>query len=243
MNKEEIQPWDWQRILFGNSPALFMLEVVIRTIIMLLLLLIVMHLLGKKMSAAAGTLELSIIITLGAIVSVPLQIPERGILPSAIILFCVIVFYRLLSWLNFKSKKSEVLTIGNISLIIHDGIINLDELRKAALSHEQLFTQLRNKKIKSLGEVRRTYLEPGGSFSIIRESPPRPGLSVLPMADLELYEKTGRTRDFKSCTSCGFTRDAGNEPEKNIDCPVCGINNWDFSLFHEGKNKDGTSGF
>ncbi|CAN5609062.1 hypothetical protein BH23BAC1_BH23BAC1_51030 [soil metagenome] len=63
-------------------------------------------------------------ITLDAIVSVPMQSHERGIILAVIILACVIIFQRGLTCFNFKNRKLESITQGEVSLLVKDGVIN-----------------------------------------------------------------------------------------------------------------------
>ena len=49
MKKEEIEPWDWPRILFGQAPPEFLVEVLMRTLIVYLALQVVVRLMGKRM--------------------------------------------------------------------------------------------------------------------------------------------------------------------------------------------------
>ena len=104
MKKEEIKPWDWQRIFLGEAPAEFLLEVLIRTIVIYLVLLVVLRLLGKRMDGQLTLTEMAVMITLGAIVSVPMQIPDRGILMGVVALVCALIFQR--GW-NRVTVKNE----------------------------------------------------------------------------------------------------------------------------------------
>ena len=80
MKKEEIHRGDWHRILIGTAPTEFLLEVLIRTIIIYLFLLVTLRLMGKRMGGQLTISELAVMLTLGAIVSVAMQIPEKGLL-------------------------------------------------------------------------------------------------------------------------------------------------------------------
>jgi uncharacterized membrane protein YcaP (DUF421 family) len=71
MDPGSIRLTDWKRILFGTAPASFLLEVLARTAVMYVALLVVLRLLGKRMSGQITILEMAILISLGAIVSVP----------------------------------------------------------------------------------------------------------------------------------------------------------------------------
>ena len=79
MKKEDIQPWDWQRILFGQAPPEFLIEVFLRTTLIYLALLVVTRALGKRMGGQLSISELAVMVTLGAIVSPAMQIPQLGL--------------------------------------------------------------------------------------------------------------------------------------------------------------------
>lgn len=97
MKKEDIELTDWHRILVGNAPWEFLLEVLLRSVIMYLILLVGMRLLGKRMSANISIFEMGVMITLGAIISVPMQDAGRGMIPGIVVLACVIIFQRSIS--------------------------------------------------------------------------------------------------------------------------------------------------
>lgn len=227
MQKSDIHSWDWKRIMIGEAPVEFMLEVFLRTVVIFIILLIAMRIPGKKMKAGSSILEMGVMIVLGALVSAPMQTPEKGFLPFLVILVCLVMFRNVQSKLNVKYKQSEILIIGDVSLLIKDGILNAEELERAAISRTILFTQLRSNDIRSLGEVKRTYLESSGKFSIFKYEHPKPGLSVLPKDDLDLYKEITKSKDFLSCISCGFTK---NSTDYDFHCPVCGEEKWDNSL-------------
>jgi uncharacterized membrane protein YcaP (DUF421 family) len=88
MKKDEIHLEDIQRILFGQAPPQFLLEVFIRTVVIYISLLFIVRLLGKRMSGQLTIMEMAVMLTLGAIVSVPMQMPDRGLLQGALLLLC-----------------------------------------------------------------------------------------------------------------------------------------------------------
>src|SRR4051812_5875234 len=126
MKKYEVHLADWQRILFEQTPPVFLLEVFIRTVIIYIFLLFVLRWLGKRMSGQLTILEMSVMLTLGAIVSVAMQVPDRGITLSMVVLFCTLLFQRSLSWLGVKSAGLEELTQGKISTLLKDGVLDLE---------------------------------------------------------------------------------------------------------------------
>ena len=129
---------DWQRILFGDTPGIFSWEVVVRTVVIYLLFLVVMRLLGKRMSAQLTITELAVMIMLGGIVSVPMQIPNRGLLPAIVVLLCVLFYQRALSWLSLKKRKVELVVQGDVTILVKDGVLQINNMRNDSISTRYL---------------------------------------------------------------------------------------------------------
>jgi uncharacterized membrane protein YcaP (DUF421 family) len=223
MKKEEIQPWDFERILFGQAPAEFLLEVFVRTLTVYLLLMIVLRLLGKRMDGQLTLTEMAVMITFGAIISVPTQIPDRGILLGIIALVCVLAFQRGLNWLTVKNEAIEKTTQGTMSILVKDGILQLDEMRRAGISKQDLFATLRKEQIFNLGKIKRVYFEACGLMNIYQlEGKSKPGLPIMPSHQIELVKPQVRIEtEHMVCVNCGHIEHKGDKP-----CPTCGVNKW-----------------
>jgi uncharacterized membrane protein YcaP (DUF421 family) len=63
-----------ERILIGDGPWAFLIEVLPRAIVMYALLLISMRLMGKRVAAQLSITELAVILMLGAAIGVPIQV-------------------------------------------------------------------------------------------------------------------------------------------------------------------------
>src|SRR3954469_22392158 len=183
MKKFEIHLADWQRILFGQTPPVFLLEVLIRSVIIYIFLLLVLRWLGKRMSGQLTILEMAVMLTLGAIVSVGMQMPERGIALSMFVLICTLVFQRGLSSWGVRNARVEEITQGKISILLKDGVMDLDEMSRCRISRQQLLAELRSQGLLNLGEVRRVYLEACGLFTTIKMQKPLAGLPAIPPGD------------------------------------------------------------
>ena len=131
--------------------------------------------------------DISVMLTLGAIVSPIMQLPDRGIFLGLVILAGALAFQRGLTWLDFKSKRIEAITQGTESLLIADGILQLDAMSAARISKQQVFAQLRSEKIYNVRQVSRMYMEACGVFSIYTEEEEKPGLSTFPDTDREVH--------------------------------------------------------
>jgi uncharacterized membrane protein YcaP (DUF421 family) len=164
------------RILIGENPWSFLLEVSVRSAIIYVVLFITMRLMGRRMAAQLSVSELAVMITLGAAVGVPLQTVEQGLLSAAVLLVCALVFQRGLSTLSFRRRSIEVRIQGDVTLLLIDGRLLMGNLTASRLTPARIFSELQTQGVSQLGELRRVYLESTGDLSIVRFKRPRYGL-------------------------------------------------------------------
>jgi len=208
METAEIKLEDWQRILFGNTSPEFLIEVFIRTLIIYVALLLAVKWLGKRMSGQLTIIEMTVMITLGAIVSVPMQMPDRGLLQGLLILITALLLHRGITHLGHRSPKIENIVQGKPSVIVKNVVLQLAQMSADRISKQQLFSVLRSKKIFHLGKVRRVYLEPSGAFSILLAQEAHQGLPLYPPSDRDIIDNF--KADYKQllvCVNCGLMSD------------------------------------
>jgi len=218
MDKDQIHLSDIKRILLGEAPVNFLLEVFLRSIVAYIVLLVVVKLLGKRMSGRLTSTEIAVMLMFGAIVSGIMQIPDRGVIEGSFGLVIVILLQRLVTLWTTRNKKFEDIVLGKMNILIRDGVMLADELAKEKISRNQLFAMLRSKKISQLGEVKRLYMETSGSFSIFQADTPPPGLSVLPDEDESLYNSQETEKGKKVCYDCGTLYDEAQLPHACTTC-------------------------
>jgi uncharacterized membrane protein YcaP (DUF421 family) len=233
MKKEDIIPWDWQRILFGNAAPEFMIEVFVRTIVMFLLMLIVLRLLGKRMDGQLALSEMAIMILLGAIVSPGMQIPERGIAIGVIALTCLLLFNRLLNRVSVEHENLEALAQGRISILVKDGVMQLDVMKHAGISRQNLFAALRERGHYNLSTIRRVYFEACGMMNVYTRERASAGLPLFPDGEAEVIRKQFNiSTDCVACVTCGRV-------EKVVAishaCANCGASEWTHAVIEEAK--------
>jgi len=219
MNKEEIHLDDIARILFGNAPPDFLLEVALRSVIMYIALVIIVRYLGKRTNALLTITERAIFITLGAIVSQPMLGPPNGIVTGILALLCMLFFQRMVTLSFFKSRRWQQLVQGKEHVVVRDSVLDLKVLKQIYVTKNQLFEMMRSKDIRHLGQVKRVYFEAAGSLSIYKYPETRPGLSIL--RSHESDEMIRKHPTEKVCNQCG------NGQQNRADkCSVCGSEKW-----------------
>lgn len=220
MDKDDIKINDWYRILFGEAPPEIIVEVAIRSIILYIGLVFVVRLLGKRTNSILTITERAVFITLGAIVAMPMHGPSHGIIIGLVVLLTILVLQKSLTRSFFISKSWEKLMQGQVAVLVKDSVIDVRQLEKHFISRQQLFELLREKEIRHLGQVKRAYIEACGTVSIYKYKEAIPGLSILPVKDIDTIIQ--KDEKHKACSWCGTVVD------KNYtnDCPNCKHSHW-----------------
>ncbi|MCP9752984.1 DUF421 domain-containing protein [Ferruginibacter sp. HRS2-29] len=239
---EHFKVFDFHRILFGDAPAMFMLEIVFRTIIMYVYTIALLRVLGKRGIGQLSTLELAIIICFGSAVGDPMMGAEVPILHGLTAITAVALLQIGMERVINRNKKVEAIMEGTPECVVDNGRIILQHLDKDNISHEDLFRALRSKDVEHLGQVRKAFFETSGQVSVFFQSPRniKPGLSVMPAESG--CENHGQClgasgTGFYSCANCGDTRQfkAG---ASFTDCTVCNCHEWKASTQTNDLQKD-----
>jgi uncharacterized membrane protein YcaP (DUF421 family) len=217
MESFEIHLSDWSRIVFGNVPPEFFVEVIIRVIFVYLLVIFCIRLMGKRMASQLSRNELVAISSLAASIGIPIQTPERGLLPGLLVALIVVAAQRIISSRLARDGHFERRSQGNISTLVQNGVLQIKAMEKARISRAELFARLRSRQILHLGMVKRFYFEAEGDFTLIRETGSRTGLSVLPVEDPAFLAEQDLSPEIRVCKNCGAMK-----AERRLSCDHCG---------------------
>jgi uncharacterized membrane protein YcaP (DUF421 family) len=224
MQPQDIHLTDWLRILVGEVPSSYYLELLIRAFAVYLILMVSMRSMGKRMSSQLSRNELAALVSLAAAVGIPMMAPDRGLLPAVVIAFVLITVERMIAKRAFSNEKFENFAQGKVGAMITDGVVDMKELKRVGLSHERVFAQLRVQQVLQLGAVSRFYMEASGSFTLIQNPKVVPGLSVLPPWDDQLRDCFKEYPNQQVCVQCGLPQPP--TAHKNTVCPNCGAKKW-----------------
>jgi uncharacterized membrane protein YcaP (DUF421 family) len=224
--------FDFHRIFLGDAPALFLLEIVFRTLIMYTYTVFLLRILGKRGMGQLSMLELAIIISFGSAVGDPMVGAYVPILHGVIAITAVTIFQIWLERFINKNRKVEAVMEGSPNLVVANGIINWDCMKQDNISKEDLFRALRGKDVQHLGEVGKAFFETSGTISVFFRSSRkmRPGLAVLPdeMVHKEEIIAAGESvvqDDCYACLDCGHTREM-KRGGTATHCELCKGQRW-----------------
>jgi uncharacterized membrane protein YcaP (DUF421 family) len=228
MNQPEYHLVDLHRILIGEVPPVFFIEVIIRTILIYFLLIVSIRLMGKRMALQLNVTEMTAMVALAAAIGVPIQAPDRGILPAVVIAIVVVLTERIVTRIIMNNKTAETKFQGDMNVLVEDSMLNYSCIKNVSMSRSLVLQQLRIQGIDHLGKVKRLYMETSGAFSIVEQREIKPGLSLIPDDDQNYWTDENRQKDVCVCSNCGLRRDT---PAKNdLQCDNCGENRWEAAV-------------
>ncbi|MBV9962733.1 MAG: DUF421 domain-containing protein [Parafilimonas sp.] len=228
MDKSDIFWNDWQRILIGQVPGPFFIEVILRMIVVYFILVFSMRAMGKRMATQLTITEYASLVSLAAATGMAVQTPERGLLPAMLIAAIVIYTQRFIAKRASVNNRFEKLLMGEIDILVEDGKLNIPVMHHTRITREKLFSKMRNSSIKHLGEVQRLYFEASGDFALIKAKEPKPGLSVIPNWDKKMRDKQKREPGICVCKTCGNIKHA--TIEQRIACDNCGNEDTEYAV-------------
>lgn len=146
----------------------------VRTVILYFAILISMRIMGKRQLGEMEISEFIVAALIADLAATPLQdigIPLLNGLVPIIIMFC---FEIIIAGLNMRSVKLRKLTYGRPELIIRDGRIIREAMRKNRFTLDELMQELRAQGLTDTAQVEYAVLETNGQLSIILKSGDQP---------------------------------------------------------------------
>ncbi|HET9957043.1 MAG TPA: YetF domain-containing protein [Polyangiaceae bacterium] len=223
MKPEDFRLLDLTRLVWGNTPWTFAIEVALRILVLYLILVIAMRAMGRRMASQLSRNELIAMVSLAAGIGPAIQAPDRGLIPPAFIAVWVVLVQRAISAATVRSYRIENLLQGEPATLVSDGTMDLRELQRNRISRNELFAQVRSIGALQLGAIERIYFEPNGTFTVIQSAQPTPGLTVVPSWDEDLKAEQRLSEDRLVCHHCGKLAD---RQDTSRACPVCKAKSW-----------------
>ncbi len=162
-------------------------ELLIRTVFLYIFILIVFRLMGKREVGELSIMDLVVFVLIAECVAFAIEGVDKPIFESILPIIILLAIQYLNSLLTLKSKKLRDVIDGDPSIIIRDGVINQEEMKKQRYNLDDLFQQMREERIPSIQNVAYAFLEPSGKLSIFlkNEDP-----LILPLiVDGEIVDK------------------------------------------------------
>lgn len=220
--------FEWNRILFNDLPAEFLLEVIFRCIVMFLIVLVTLKLAGRRGVRQLSIFELVIIITLGSAAGDPMFYEDVGILPATCVFVVVLLLYRIITWAIARFQKVDDFLEGKPIYLIKDSVFDIKNFEKENIVIDEFFSELRQKSIDHLGQVQLAILETSGEISVFffEDDKVKYGLPILPH-EFENCFTAIKEEQIYSCSFCGKTERL--LPSDTVKCKNCDREKWVYA--------------
>lgn len=164
----------------------------VRTIILYILVAVMVRLMGKRQVGELEPTELVVTIMISELAAIPMQ--EKGIpLTFGIIpITTIFILEVIVSFVEMKNKKVRRVLKGKPSILVHNGKVVLDEMKKIRFNRDDLMEELRQAGIAHIGDVQYGILETNGRLSVI------PKKDSQPVTREDLDELTQKGKDKKN---------------------------------------------
>ncbi|MHB0998899.1 MAG: DUF421 domain-containing protein [Armatimonadota bacterium] len=145
-------------------------EFIVRGVVVYAALLFLLRLGGKREVGQMGAGELVAILLISNAVQNSMNGNDGSITGGLILASVIIAFSTFIAYITYKSKKAARIILGSPTLLIHNGVILQQNLKKELLNLYELRSILRRQGIHDLSEIHAAILESDGMISITKKS-------------------------------------------------------------------------
>lgn len=143
-----------------------LITILMRTLFTYFFLLVLLRLMGKRELGKLSVFDVVISIMLAELASLGIENVDKPAMYFYLPMGLICLLEIGLAYFSLKSKKVRDVVDGSADLIIENGEIREDAMRRNRLSLDDLMVHLRQKNIKNLADVEFAILEPTGQMSV-----------------------------------------------------------------------------
>jgi uncharacterized membrane protein YcaP (DUF421 family) len=156
---------DWAKVLLPRTP---LLEIFVRGSLTYLALFAMLRFTFKREAGAASISTMLVIVLIADAAQNAMADDYASVTDGLLLVLVIIGWSFLLDWVGSRIERLRTLTHPAPLLLVEDGRILKEQLRREVLTEEELWTQLRHQGVRSLDEVERAYLEGDGQISVLK---------------------------------------------------------------------------
>lgn len=240
---QSVIPLELQRMFLGDQPPLFLLEILFRTGLIYGYTLLLIRWIGGRGVVQLSLIEFLLVIALGSAVGDAAFYPDVPLLHALLVITLVCLINKGLDLLILRHQSAKRLIDGIPVALVEDGRILPEGLAARDIGAAEVIARLRIQGIRNLGEVEHLYMEAGGAFSIFRADPPKPGLPIVPPAEITPLPRIADLtfEGDACCTGCGALTPA-KQVLPDDACPRCGHRHWTRARACNGSDSAGQTG-
>ena len=151
------------------------MDIVARAAFMFVFLYVLLRIMGKRELGQLTPFELVVMIVLGDLMQQGVTHNDTS-LTGAVLAISTFAFLAIaMSWISYLSPRAEKLLDGEPRVVIRDGNLLKENLRRDRMTQSEVESEMRIAGIASMDQVAWAILEPQGKISFIKKDGSDPG--------------------------------------------------------------------
>lgn len=139
---------------------------VFHTVFMYFLVFVILRIMGKREIGKLSVFDLVISIMIAEIAVFAIEDTKRPLLEAVVPMIVLVIIQITLAWISLKSKRARSFFDGKPSIIIAQGHLDRNEMRKLRYNLDDLMLQLREQGVDNIHEVDYAIMESTGKLTI-----------------------------------------------------------------------------
>lgn len=165
---------NWDEIFSLSVPPL---ELIVRGTVMYWFVFFVFRFLLRRGAGSVAIADIIILVIIADAAQNGMAGDAKSATDAMILISTIALWTLAIDWLSFRSPAFRRFAEPRTLQMIENGRVNDSNRKRELMSEEELRSQLREKGVESPEEVKAAYMEPNGTFSVIRrrrddEQPP-----------------------------------------------------------------------
>lgn len=155
--------------MFSSSVAIW--EFAARAALVYIAMMILVRVSGKRTVGEFTPFDLVVVILIGESTQGALTGGDESVIGALAVSATLIALNYLVAFITTRSKLADKIIEGQAVLLVRDGKVLQEALRRNNVPDSDLAEALRGEGLGEVSQVRRAYLETDGSISIIARKP------------------------------------------------------------------------
>ena len=160
-----------------------------KTLLFLVVIILILRIMGKRELGQLNSFDIVVFFMISELFSLSIDKPRENVFLTLVPILLIFLAQLITSYLVLKSNKLRKIIEENPTLLIRDGILNIEKMRKLRYNIDDLMEQIRTSGVDSISAIQYAILESNGQLSIILKGEEKTVVPFPIIKDGEVDEK------------------------------------------------------
>jgi uncharacterized membrane protein YcaP (DUF421 family) len=146
------------------------MDIVVRAFLMYFFVLLLTRIVGRRELSTLEPFDLVLLVVIGDLVQQGVTQSDYSFTGLMIAVGTIGVLQAGVSWVGFRSKKAALVLEGEPIVVVQDGKLLEENIRRERVTPSEVLEAARNQGIAKLDEIQWAILETSGQLSFIKKS-------------------------------------------------------------------------